>query len=66
MYDVGSRYQAANSEGIEVLMRAIVNCKVCELVIAVQFFVVTVCKCPINAVTIRNPVSSHLTRADMK
>jgi ubiquitin len=31
---VGSRYQAAHSEDMEDLMRAMVNCKECSLAIA--------------------------------
>jgi hypothetical protein len=40
-------------------MRAVVNCRVCELAIALQLLVVTICKCSVNPITNPNPVYSH-------
>jgi hypothetical protein len=38
---------------------AVVNCRVCELTIALYLLVVTTCKCSINPITNPNPVYSH-------
>jgi hypothetical protein len=43
----------------ESLVHAVVNCKMCELAIALQLLVVTICKCSINTITNPNPVYSH-------
>jgi hypothetical protein len=43
-------------------MRAVVNCRVCELETALQLFVVTICKCLVNPITNSNPSRvTHLT-----
>jgi hypothetical protein len=39
----------------EVLVRAIVNCKVCELAIALYFFVATICMSSIKQLPIQTP-----------
>jgi hypothetical protein len=54
IYGVESRYQTTTGEDIEdweVLVRAVVNCRVCELAIELLFLVVTICKCSINPIT---------------
>jgi hypothetical protein len=59
MYGVESRYQATTGEDTadwEDLVRAVMNCRVCELAIALYLLVVTICKCSISAVTYRNRV----------
>jgi hypothetical protein len=60
----GSRYQATTGEDTaeqtEELVCAVVNYRVCELAIALQFFVVTIWKYSINPITNPNPVCSHL------
>jgi hypothetical protein len=40
-------------------VREIVNCKECEIRIALQLILVTICKCSINQVTNRNPISGQ-------
>jgi hypothetical protein len=40
-------------------MRAVVNCSVHELAVALLLIVITSFKSPINPITIPNPVSSH-------
>jgi hypothetical protein len=50
-YDVGGRYQATTGEDIgnwEDIVRAVMKCRVCELVIAVSLLVVTIYKCSVN------------------
>jgi hypothetical protein len=61
-YIVEIRHQATTGEDAaewEDLVRAVVNCIVCELAIALQLLVVTICKCSINAITNPNPGCSH-------
>jgi hypothetical protein len=58
----GSRYRARANEdtaGWEDLVRAVVNCSVCELAIALYLLVVSICKCSINPITNPNPARSH-------
>jgi hypothetical protein len=59
---VESRCLAKPSDDIEYLARAIMSCKLCELVNRLQIFVVTNCESPINSITNPNFVSIHLTR----
>jgi hypothetical protein len=40
----------------EISVRAVVNCRLCGLMVALQLLVVTVCKCSIWRITIPNPV----------
>jgi hypothetical protein len=67
---VGSRYQATtggeDKGDREDLVRTVVNCRVCELVIPLQLFVVTRCvyKGAINPITNSNPVCSHFHTCD--
>jgi hypothetical protein len=59
---VGIRHQATTGEGTanrEDLVHAVVNCRVCELVIAPYLLVITICKCSINPIINPNPVYSH-------
>jgi hypothetical protein len=58
---VGSRYQTTveNTADWEDIVRAVVNCRVCELAKALYLLVVTICKCSINPITNPNPVFSH-------
>jgi hypothetical protein len=60
MSAVRNRYRTTTVE--DRLRRLSVNCKVCELAIALQLFVVTSCvyKCSINQITNPNPVYSHI------
>jgi hypothetical protein len=58
-YGVGSRYQAITCEDTadwEDLVRAVGNCRVCELAITLQVLVVTFCKVSVNPITNPNPV----------
>jgi hypothetical protein len=59
---VGSYSIAMPSEDVEGLARAVVRCKVCELVKLLLVLVVMSCKSPINAITNPYPIYSHLTR----
>jgi hypothetical protein len=43
----------------EDLVRAVVNCRVCELAIALKLLVVTICKCSVNPITNPNAVCSQ-------
>jgi ribosomal protein L37AE/L43A len=64
---VGSRYQATTGEhtaSCEELVRAVANCRVCELAIALQLLVVMVWKCSVNPITNPNPVYSHTHTRD--
>jgi hypothetical protein len=56
---VGIHHQATTGEDTADLLRAVVNCRVCELPIALYLPVVTICKCSINPITNPNPVYSH-------
>jgi hypothetical protein len=59
---VGIRHQATPGEGIvdwEDLVRAVVNCRVCELALALQLLVVMIGKCSVSPITNPNPVYSH-------
>jgi hypothetical protein len=58
----GNRYQATTGEDTadwEDLVRAVVNCRVCEIAITLQLLVVTFRKSSINPITNSNPVYSH-------
>jgi hypothetical protein len=59
-YDVRSRYQATGEDtpNWENLLRPLVNCIKCELAIALEIFLLTICKCSINPITNTNPVYS--------
>jgi hypothetical protein len=57
-------YQATASEDTKDLVRAVVNCSVCEFVKASKVYVVTTYKCPTNPITNPNPVSNHQTRGN--
>jgi hypothetical protein len=62
---VGIHHQAVtgvNTAEWEVLVRAVVNCRVCELAITLQLCVVMICMCSINPITNPNPVCSHSYR----
>jgi hypothetical protein len=64
IYGNESRYQTRTGEDTadwEDLVRAAVNCWVCELAIAL-FAVVSIFNCSINPITNPNPVYSHDTR----
>jgi hypothetical protein len=54
----GSRYQATTGEYTAHLKDA-VNCRVCELAIALWLLVVTIIKCFINSITNLNPLYRH-------
>jgi hypothetical protein len=57
-----SRYQTTTGEhtaDCEDLGRAAVNCRECELAIALYLLIVTICKCSTNPITNPNPVYSH-------
>jgi hypothetical protein len=59
---VESRYQTTTGEDTadwEDLVRAVVNCRVCESAIALQLLVVTIYKWSTNPITNPNPVYSH-------
>jgi hypothetical protein len=56
---VRMRRQATPSEDIKDLVRAIVNCSVGGLAIALMLSVITSYKWRINPVTNPNPMSSH-------
>jgi hypothetical protein len=59
---VGSHYQKKTGEDTEDwkdLRCAVVNCKECELAIALELLVVTFCRWSVNAITNLNPVCSH-------
>jgi hypothetical protein len=43
----------------EELVRAIVNCRMCKLAIALWLLVITFCKCSINPIINANPVYGH-------
>jgi hypothetical protein len=57
MYGVGSRYQKTGEDIADWkdLVRAVVNYGMCELAVALDLIVVTVCKSPINPITNRTP-----------
>jgi hypothetical protein len=58
----GIRHQATTGEDTadrEDLVSAVVNCRVCELVIVLELLVVTICECSINPIINPNPVCSH-------
>jgi hypothetical protein len=42
-----------------VCVCAVVNCRVCEIAIALELIVVTSCKRPVNPVINPNPIYSH-------
>jgi hypothetical protein len=48
-----------NTQQTEDLVRAVVNCRMCELVIALQLLLDTFYKGSINPITDLNPVYSH-------
>jgi hypothetical protein len=59
---VESCYQAMTGEVTtdwKDLVRAVVNCRVCELAIALWLLVVTTCKCSINPIASQNPIDNH-------
>jgi hypothetical protein len=61
-YGIGSHYQVTTCEDTadcKDLVHAVVNCRVCELAIALQLFIVMICRCSTNAITNPNPVYSH-------
>jgi hypothetical protein len=61
IYGVGSRYQTTSEDTAdwEDLVGAVVNCRVCELAIALQLVVVTICKCAVNSIINSNLVYHH-------
>jgi hypothetical protein len=64
---VGIRHQAMTDEDTadsEDLLQAALNFIVCELAIALQLRVVTICKCSINPITNPNPVYGHNQTCD--
>jgi hypothetical protein len=52
-------YQAVTSDNIEDLVFSLVICRVCMLVRVLQLFVVTSCKCSLNAIISLNPASTY-------
>jgi hypothetical protein len=54
-----TRQRLVKLQQTEDLVRAVVDCRVCELVTALQLLVVTICKCSVNPITIPNPIYSH-------
>jgi hypothetical protein len=61
-YGVGSHCQATTGEDTtdwEDLVRAVVNCRLCELKIALQLLVVTFCNCIIQPIIDPNPVYNY-------
>jgi hypothetical protein len=62
-YVAGSRYQATTGEDMadwKDLIRAVVNCVVCEIAIALYLLVVATGKWLINPITNPNPNFNHL------
>jgi hypothetical protein len=58
----GSRYRAMTSEDTadrKILVRAVLNCRPCELATAQWWLEVTICKWSIYPITFSNPVYSH-------
>jgi hypothetical protein len=59
-YGVESHYQKAAGEDSRLRrLSTVVNCRLCELPIALELLVVTICKTSINPITNPNPVISH-------
>jgi hypothetical protein len=61
-YGIESIYQTTTGEDTadwEDWVRAVVNCRVFELAIALYLHVVTICKCSVCPITNPNPVYSH-------
>jgi hypothetical protein len=59
---VGTCHQTTtgeDTEGGEDKVRAVVNCRVCELAIALWLLLFTIYKCSGNPITNPNPVYSH-------
>jgi hypothetical protein len=59
---IDSHYQTTAGEGIadwEDLVRAVVKWHMCDLAIALQLLVVTICKWSINSITNPNLIYSH-------
>jgi hypothetical protein len=59
---VGSRYKTTTGEDAadwEDLVRVVVKCRVCELAIALQLLVLTICEFSTDPITNPNPVYSH-------
>jgi hypothetical protein len=54
-----TRRQPVKIQQAEKTVRAVVNCRVCELAIAPKLLVVAICKCSMNPVTNPQPVYSH-------
>jgi hypothetical protein len=66
-HGVGSRYLATtgqNTADWKDFVCAVVNCRVCELALALWLFVVTFCKSWINPITNLNPVYNHTHTRD--
>jgi hypothetical protein len=55
-----TKQRLVKTQQTEDLAPATVNCKMCELAIALKLHVVTIYKVPKNPITKWNPVSSHL------
>jgi hypothetical protein len=63
---LGNLCQATSSETIadgDIFVLAVVNCKECELAIALSFLVATVCKSPVNLFNTPSPslVTKYMT-----
>jgi hypothetical protein len=61
------RHQATTGEDTvdwESLVRAVVNCRVCELAIVLELLVFTICKCSINPITNPNSIYSQTLSRD--
>jgi hypothetical protein len=50
----------------EILIRALVNCRVCELAIMLLLVVLTICKCSINPITNPNSACSHFIHVTIR
>jgi hypothetical protein len=51
--------EAEDTADWEDLVHATENCRLCELAIAPQLLVVTICKCSIEPIAIPNPVTLY-------
>jgi hypothetical protein len=59
---VGIRHQATTGEDTtdrDDLVRYVVNCRECELAIALELLVYMICNCSVNPITDPNLVYSH-------
>jgi hypothetical protein len=62
IYGIGSHYQTTTGDDTadwEGLVRAAVNCRICELALALELLIATISKCSIDPSTNPKPVYSH-------